>query len=78
VHFVDDVDLVATGEIRAAGALQDALAQRAHVVEVEPVRCEEQVGVEVFVVHERAHEREPVRVQAARRKPDDEVAGHAA
>ena len=42
------------------------------------MRCEQQVGVEVVVPDERAHEREAVRVQAAGRKADDDVAGPAA
>jgi glyoxylase I family protein len=52
-------------------------AQRANLVDVELVRCEQQVGVEVVVADERAHERVPVRVQPARREPDDRVTGRA-
>ena len=53
-------------------------AQRADVVEVEPVRREQQVGVEVVVADELAHEREAVRVEAGRGEADDDVAGLAA
>ena len=50
-------------------------AQRPHLVEVEPRRRQEEVGVEGAVADERAHEREAVRVDArrtrsrARRRP---------
>ena len=45
------------------------------VVEVEPRRREQEVGVEVVVAEDAADEREPVRVQAARRQADDHVPG---
>ena len=53
-------------------------AERAHLVDVEAVRREQQVGVEVAVADDRAHEREAVRVDAVGRKADDDVAGRAA
>ena len=54
------------------------LAQRAHVVEVERVRREHHVGVEVVVTDDCANEGVAVRVRTARRKADDRVAGRAA
>ena len=52
--------------------------QVTNLVEVETVWRKQQLGVEVAVTDERAHEREPVRVQPARRKPDHHVARLAA
>ena len=48
-----------------------ARAERANLVEVETVRREQHVGVEVAVADEGADEREAVRVQPARREADD-------
>ena len=70
-------------EDAAAGHVRERLhvgplAQRAHVVQVEPVRREQQVGVEVVLADERAHEREAVRVQAGGGEAEHDVAGLAA
>ena len=67
-------------EDAAAGDMCECLdvgtrAQLAHLVDVELVRREQEVGVEVAVAEERPHEREPVRVQAERRQAEDDVAG---
>ena len=48
--------------------------QRAHVVQVEPVRREQQVGVEGLVAEQAADEREAVRVQARGGQPEHDVA----
>ena len=53
-------------------------AQAAHVLEVEPRRREQQVGVEVPVPDQAADEGEAVRVQARGGKPEDDVARLAA
>ena len=76
-------DASEVAEDSAAGDVCERLdvgvcAKRAHVVEVEAVWREQQVGVEVVVANERAHEREAVRVQAARGEADDDVTGLAA
>ena len=70
-------------EDAAAGDVRERLhvgarAQRAHLVEVEPVRREQQVGVEVVLADERADEREAVRVQTGGGEAEDDVAGRAA
>ena len=70
-------------EDAAAGDVRERLhvgplPQRAHVVEVEPVRREQQVGVEVVVADERAHEREAVGVEARGGEAEHDVAGLAA
>ena len=54
------------------------LPQRAHVVQVEPVRREQQVGVEVVLADERAHEREAVGVEAGGGEAEHDVARLAA
>ena len=53
-------------------------AQAAHVLQVEARRRQQQVGVEVAVPDQGAHEGEAVRVQARGRKPEDDVTGLAA
>src|SRR4029077_11762560 len=52
--------------------------QVTNLVEIETVRCEQELGVEVAVTDERAHERETVRVEPVRRKSDHHVARLAA
>ena len=65
--------------VTCASARTSACARRlADLVEVEGVRREQQVGVEVVVSDECAHEREAVGVQSARGEADDGVARLAA
>ena len=54
---------------------QSSPAQAPHVVEVEPRRSEEVVTRVVLDLEHAAHEGEPVRVHAGRRKTDHRVAG---
>ena len=60
------------------GAHVHFLFQLAHLVQVQTVGREHEVGVEGLVPDDRAHEREAVRVQAGRRQADHDVSGAAA
>src|SRR5439155_21324938 len=85
---VAPVDLGATalghdaGEVAEDAAAGDVgerlhvclLSERPHLVQVEPVRSEQEVGVEIAVADELPHELEPVRVQPGGWKAEDDVA----
>ena len=53
-------------------------AQPADLVDVQLVRSQQEIGIEIAVADQRTHKREPVRVDPARAQAHDHVAGRAA